>query len=97
MSATALPKVYISGTQLGDIGVLGFAVAEDGEQLAEHLCSHRGYIRHDVHDRRPETYDAKFGGHTPGEHYELVEIGSWADAPEEVRAANKAWATSDDA
>jgi hypothetical protein len=47
----SLPAVYLfSNTRSGDGPA--YSMAEDGTVLGEHWCSHRGYMRHDLHDRR---------------------------------------------
>ena len=40
----------ISNTRGGDGSA--YAIAEDGTVLGQHWCSHRGYMRHDLHDRK---------------------------------------------
>lgn len=46
----SLPAVYVfSNTRSGD--GIAYAIAEDGTVLGAHWCSHRGYMRHDLHDR----------------------------------------------
>jgi hypothetical protein len=89
MSNDTLPKVYIGGADWnGDVAM--WAVAEDGEALAQHICSNRSYGRFDLHDRRRDVYEAKFGGFGDGVHYQLVEVHTWSDVPQEVRDANAA-------
>ena len=63
----SLPAVYLfSNTRSGDGPA--YSMAEDGTVLGSHWCSHRGYMRHDLHDRadrlaaiRAPIYNGKAG------------------------------------
>ena len=47
----SLPAVYLfSNTRSGDGPA--YSMAEDGTVLGVHWCSHRGSMRHDLHDRK---------------------------------------------
>lgn len=85
-----LPKVYIFANDsfgLSDLSCL--AVAEDGEVLAQHICSDIGYARHDLHDAewRHNAYRVKFGQHGSG--YEVVVLPVGEYPPDEVEARVK--------
>lgn len=89
----ALPKVYLidNGVCTGFGDHHGLAVADDGEVLAEHICSSPGYFRHDLHDssHRHEAYARKFGGWGAGNYYDLIEKPT-DEQREAVWAANQA-------
>lgn len=56
--------IYCAG--YGDSsGYIVVALADDGHGLAQHLCSHQGYARHDIGmdgtTRKHEYYDKHFG------------------------------------
>ena len=83
------PKVYCwcnsgAGT---DIQVW-YAMAEDGEVVTAHICSHESFARTDLIDRKHDLYDAKFGGHQDGVHF----LSVWEVAPTEVYERNQALA-----
>ena len=95
----ALPKVYIfANGQFGntdDIHVM--AVAEDGEIVAEHICSSMSYARCDLHDAswRHKFYIVKFGGYGDGKFYDVVMVPLDGDLPEEVDRRLTAWIEAD--
>ena len=62
------------------------AMAEDGEVITTHVCSHESWARTDMHDRKAEEYTEKFGGHGDGEFYNLV----WEVPPDDVYQRNQA-------
>lgn len=92
-----LPKVYIGGADWGSGDVSMWACAEDGEILAQHICSSRGWGRTDLHNRRKQVYIDKFGGFGDGEFYNLVEVHTWSDVPLEVRDRNAKLGAEEDA
>jgi hypothetical protein len=48
---TDTPAIYLfSNARDGD--GLAYSIAEDGTVLGTHFCSHWGYMRHDLHDRK---------------------------------------------
>lgn len=76
-------KIFITyqdgGVRSGD--VIGYALAEDGDNLASHLCSGQHHVRHDMgitSDWKHETYNKKYP-----EGYELVWVGEVFDAIKE--------------
>lgn len=91
MTTPHLPKVYIYAAGhwpvTGDVMV--FAVTEDGEGLAEHVCSSMAYARRDLHDHgyRHPLYAARFGGWGDGEFYDLVVVPLGGSPPAEVMEA----------
>jgi hypothetical protein len=58
---SALPAIYLFSNSRDGDGV-AYAMAEDGTVLGSHLCSHWGYMRHDLHDRadRKATCEAHY-------------------------------------
>lgn len=67
--------------------VIGFAVAEDGTGLAQHLSSSESFSQHDMgitSNWKHETYDK----HYP-DGYELKWIGASANIPDDVMEKNK--------
>ena len=85
---TAPVKVYVWCDIILPGGDQGwYAVAEDGEVIATHICSSEHWARHDLHDVKLGDYLAKFGiGAREGTDYELV----WEEAPDEVAERNHA-------
>lgn len=88
MSEIQLPKVYI--LCLGRFGVgddadyTMAAIADDGERLGHHICSHPNWAMHDLHDHfNREAYIKKYGGHnSDGEdRYELVRVDGVENLP----------------
>lgn len=78
---SALPKVYIypAGTWAGDYVMI--ALHEAGDWALQHVCSSPSWGRLDLHDRRREQYEAKFGGFGDGEFYEIVVVDKGDDIP----------------
>ncbi len=91
---TGLPTVYIYAAHqfAGDHSV--YAIADDGEVLATHICSAPGFFRGDLHDReyRHAAYERKYGAWGDGGAYrvEVLDVGS--TPPAEVLERNKALA-----
>ena len=82
-----LPKVYVWCNSGGGTDFQGWlAMAEDGEVITNHVCSHESWARTDMHDRKAEAYTKKFGGHEDGVFYNLV----WEVPPDEVYQRNQA-------
>lgn len=65
------------------------AMADDGTTLGAHVCSEKGWMRHDLHDapRRRAVAEEHFGG-KEGEVYEVVDLGT-ERPPADVLAANE--------
>lgn len=81
-----LPAIYLfSNARSGD-GV-AYAMAEDGTVLGSHVCTHWGYMRHDLHDRpdRKETCEA----HYPDGYRLVVLTEPGSVPPEEVIERNR--------
>lgn len=82
-----LPVIYIfSAARDGDGPA--YAMAEDGTVLGSHICSHWGYMRHDLHERGDRRHVCE--AHYP-QGYRLVvltEPGSLP--PPEVIERNRA-------
>lgn len=95
MTSADLPIVYIWGVPAPAFGgdLSSYAMAEDGEVIAAHICSSAGYFRHDLHDIRAKAYTEKFGGVGDGTRYRLV----FALPPAEVMERNRALAESEGA
>ena len=88
----SLPAVYLfSNTRGGDS--LAWAIAEDGTVLGAHICSHRGYMRHDLHDR-PDRL-AAIQAHYPDGYRLVVLMGEGEVPPPEVMERNRRQAEQD--
>lgn len=70
-----LPKIYIfSNVQGGGDGVC-FAIAEDGECLGSHWCSHERFAKYDlgmVDGARQDRRDAYAAHYTGGYEFEFI-------------------------
>ena len=78
-------KLYICGNGYDTIFSL---VAETGEGLASHFCSHSGFAKGDLHDRRPERqkkWKERFGD------YEILFLGDDDMTEKELIKRNKKW------
>lgn len=83
-----MKKLYIVGPELNGEGVYSL-VADDGECLASHMCSHSGFALGDLHDRRPERikkWKERFGS------YEVLYLGDDEMTEGELLKLNKEWA-----
>lgn len=80
------PIVYLFSNSRDGDGV-AYAMAEDGTVLGSHFCSHWGYMRHDLHDRRDNG--AAMREHYP-DGYRLQVMGPGESVPDEVYARNQA-------
>ncbi len=90
---TSLPAVYLfSGAAAGG-GGMAYSMAEDGAVLGEHFCSHRGYMRHDLHDR-PDRL-ATIRAHYPDGYRLVVLMGEGEMPPPEVMERNRLQAEQD--
>jgi hypothetical protein len=89
-----LPKVYIyvAGVLAGGEDFHMVAVAEDGEGLGSHVCSHPSFAPGDLHDRprRHAAYVDKFGGWGDGQFYDVVMVPRGESPPEPVMQAIRA-------
>jgi len=90
----SLPAVYLFSTADSGAG-MAYSIAEDGTVLGEHFCSHRGYMRHDLHDRpdRLETIRAYY----PDGYRLVVLMDEGQLPPPEVMERNRLQAEQDDA
>lgn len=64
-------------------------LADDGEFMASHFCSHAGYAQSDLHDGRPERIDKwkeRFG------EYQVLWLGDDDTKLETLLELNKKWA-----
>ena len=90
----SLPAVYLfSNTRSGDGPA--YSMAEDGTVLGSHWCSHRGYMRHDLHDRAERL--AMTRAHYPDGYRLVVLMGEGEVPPPEVMERNHLQAEQDDA
>jgi hypothetical protein len=83
---TDAPAIYLfSNARDGD--GLAYSMAEDGTVLGTHLCSHWGYMRHDLHDRkdRREACEA----HYPEGYRIVVLVEPGSLPPPEVLERNR--------
>lgn len=81
------PAIYLfSNSRDGDGAA--YAMAEDGTVLASHICSHWGYMKHDLHDRadRKVLYEE----HYPDGYRLLVLDTPGSLPPAEVLERNRA-------
>jgi len=83
----SLPVIYLFSNARNGDGV-AYAMAEDGTVLGSHVCSHWGYMRHDLHDRKDRR--AACEAHYPDGYRLVVLSTSGALPPPEVIARNKA-------
>lgn len=78
-------KLYIVGEGRNTAFYL---IAETGECLASHFCSHIGFAKSDLHDGRPERqkdYKEKFGD------YEVLYLGDDDMTLKRIRELNEEW------
>lgn len=62
-----LPVIYGFNNGGGGFGLMGTLIADDGEPLGGHACSHEGYMRHDLgvlEGSRPDRHEG-FQKHYP--------------------------------
>ena len=81
-------KLYIVGPLNGREGTY-LLLTEDGECLASHVCSHRGYAIGDLIQGRPERqkeYKERFG------EYTVLYLGDDDMTEDELHKRNQAWA-----
>jgi hypothetical protein len=82
-----MTKIYLFNNSSGETDSnFVYAMADTGEVLAEHLCSHIGFMRGDLHDRRPERqkeWKEKFGD------YKIVELKQGKTPPKDVIEKNR--------
>ena len=80
-------KFYIDGPLHGGEGIYSL-VAETGELLAQHYCSHAGYARGDLEANRPARqaeWLAEFGA------YEVLVVPAGDMTREELHRRNEAY------
>ena len=85
-----LPAIYLFSNSRDGDGI-AYAMAEDGEMLGIHWCSHWKYMRHDLHDRSVRR--AVCEEHYP-DGYRLVVLGRQEVPPPEVMERNRARAAT---
>ena len=91
-----MKKFYILGTGKDGVGRgegLYTLIAEDGEFLANHLCSNAGYADSDLWKHRPERqkeWKEKFG------EFEVIWLGDDEMKLETLIERNKEWAKKDE-
>jgi hypothetical protein len=90
----SLPAVYLFSNTRGG-GGSAYAIAEDGTVLGQHWCSHRGYMRHDLHDR-PDRLEA-IKSHYPDGYRLVVLMDEGQLPPPEVLDRYRLQAEQDDA
>lgn len=81
-------KIYVFSNGGNDLGMLAVAVAEDGKQLAGHICSNESFIEHDLgvtSKWHHESYDKHYGKG----NWELVYLKPGDDLPECLKEKNK--------
>ena len=81
-----LPAVYLFSNTRGGDGV-AYSMAEDGTVLGSHICSHRGYMRHDLHDR-PDRL-AHTQAHYPNGYRLVVLLDEGSVPPADVIERNR--------
>lgn len=57
-------KIYCFNNGESAFGAVALAVGDDGKCLASHICSHEGYMRHDLgitSTLKHENYNTHFG------------------------------------
>jgi len=81
-------KIYFFNNTPNDKDwALVYAMAETGEVLAHHVCSHIGYMFHDLYGRYPAR-EAEWNAKFP-EGFEIVMLENGKVAPPEVYAKNQ--------
>lgn len=99
MTPPRKPTVYLTSFAQLTLGHhAAVALADDGEILAEHVCSSRDFFRSDLHDRpfRHNAYIRKYGRWGDGDRYELVQCWS-SEVPAEVIERNRLLYAADEA
>jgi hypothetical protein len=81
-----LPAIYLFSNSRNGDGV-AYSMCEDGTVLGSHLCSHWGYMRHDLHDR-PDRREA-CQAHYPGGYRLIVLLTPGATPPDDVYERNQ--------
>lgn len=80
------PIVYLFSNSRDGDGV-AYAMAESGHVLGSHFCSHVGYMKHDLHDRRENGKAMR--DHYP-DGYRLCILPAGQTPPQEVYDRNQA-------
>lgn len=86
------PIVYLFSNAASGDGI-AYAMCEDGNVLGSHFCSHWGYMKFDLHDRRDNG--AAMREHYP-DGYRLCILGPGETPPDEVYQLNQALRPSED-
>jgi hypothetical protein len=82
-----LPAIYLFSNVMDGDGP-AYAMAEDGTVLGSHICSHWGYMRHDLHDRPDRKKVCE--EHYPNGYRLVVLTKSGELPPREVLERNRA-------
>lgn len=80
--------VIAPGRDVKHDAVFNLLVAETGEHLASHLCSHYGFAKSDLYEGRPERieeFTKRFG------EIEVKYIDETDISPEQLLERNKKW------
>ncbi len=82
--------VIVKGNSFGNMGDASYhlLVADTGEHLASHVCSHKGYAKSDLYSGRPERikkFTERFG-EIEVKHIEETDISE-----DEIYDRNKQW------
>jgi hypothetical protein len=82
-----MTKIYLFNNSAGNTDWNAvYAMADTGEVLATHICSHICFMAGDLHDNRPERkkeWKEKFGD------YEIVELKQGETPPDDVIEKNR--------
>ena len=88
----SLPAIYLwSNSRDGD--GIAYAMAEDGHVIGSHLCSHWGYMKHDLHDR-PDRKE-RCENYYPDGYRLVVLMESRSLPPDEVLERNRVLGLAD--
>lgn len=81
-------KIYLFNNSSGTTDWnICMAIAETGEVLAQHVCSHIGFMNGDLHDNRPERQKAWNVKYPEG--YEIISLPQGSIPPEGVFERNR--------
>lgn len=82
----SLPAIYLFSNSPDGDGP-AYAMAEDGNVLGSHWCSHWGYMRHDLHERADQL--ARCQQHYPDGYRLIVLTEPGSTPPAEVVERNR--------
>lgn len=81
-------KIYLFNNSRGDTDWnVVYAIAETGEVLAQHCCSHICFMRGDLYENRPERKKSWAEKYPNG--YEIIELRQGETPPQEVIERNQ--------